>query len=97
MYVFVLLSIGCNGEAIGLVTLLYNEIYQKLKNPVGVAEYIHTLRGLFFNCIGCRRYNSLLEMRKRGFVNLAGDYDRLEYPTDSYFFIQELKECNKNY
>ena len=44
LYAYVLLSLGCNREAIGLVTLLYNEVYQKLKNPVGVAEYMYSER-----------------------------------------------------
>ena len=39
------ISIGHNGEApIGLVYPLYNEIYQKLKNPVGMAEYLYSKR-----------------------------------------------------
>ena len=39
------MSTGRNGEApIRLVSPLYNEIYQKLKNPVGVAEYMYSKR-----------------------------------------------------
>ena len=39
------ISVGCDGGApISLVYPLYNEIYQKLKNPVGVAEYMYSER-----------------------------------------------------
>ena len=38
-------NIGRDGEApIGLVSPLYSEIYLKLKNPVGVAEYMYSKR-----------------------------------------------------